>query len=90
MIFCELLNDVVPLDVRIGISGARDLEREPLNGMAVRMGRACRASFAGIYQIDLRKCTDGVLSRLGNFRRVLKSSKPDLDWVEYVDRLADL
>jgi len=54
------------------------------------MGRACRASFAGIYQIDLRKCTDGVLSRLGNFRRVLKSSKPDLDWVEYVDRLADL
>src|SRR5215813_1251927 len=61
MIFCELLNDVVPLDVRIGISGARDLEREPLNGMAVRMGRACRASFAGIYQIDLRKCTDGVL-----------------------------
>jgi len=29
MIFCELRNDVVPLDVRIGISGVRDLEREP-------------------------------------------------------------
>src|SRR5262245_26285683 len=29
MIPCELRNDVVPLDVRIGIGGVRDLEREP-------------------------------------------------------------